>query len=162
MNEAQNMTYVGVSPHYDFEPLSVAMSIPVAERKYDPTAALSPLQLSSFAAPLGNAACRQSLSSESYAAALAAFDSAFLRGMTIDYTMEKTGVPAAGLEGSPSGWHEDGRDRRRGGDWGGGDESDNRVTVEFPKSTAAKYAPVVASLKKNPPKSIARRFGRSA
>lgn len=70
--------------------------------------------------------------------------------MTIDEIIEKTGVPEAGFKGYLHQWHRGEKLRRRGYEWDGESEPDLRGTKQFLKSTAAKYAPAIASLKEKP------------
>ncbi|MCM1139359.1 MAG: hypothetical protein NC453_12385 [Muribaculum sp.] len=70
--------------------------------------------------------------------------------MTITEIAEKTGVPEAGFMGYLHQWHRGEKLRRRGYDWVGESEPDLQGTKQFLKSTAAKYAPAIASLKENP------------
>ncbi|MCM1021713.1 MAG: hypothetical protein NC343_05600 [Muribaculum sp.] len=70
--------------------------------------------------------------------------------LTIDEIIEKTGVPAAGFKGYLYQWHRGEKLIRRGYEWDGETEPDLQGTKQFLKSTAAKYAPAIASLKNNP------------
>lgn len=81
--------------------------------------------------------------------------------MTIDEIVEKTGVPDAAFKGYLHRWHRGEKLRRRGYDWDGEREPDLQGTKQFLKSTAAKYAPAIASLKENPRHvaEVAKEFG---
>ncbi|MCM1452453.1 MAG: hypothetical protein NC102_09345, partial [Clostridium sp.] len=84
--------------------------------------------------------------------------------MTISQIVEKTGVPKAGFKGYLHQWHRGESLRRRGYEWDGESRPDLSGTRHFRKSTAAKYAPAIASLRQNP-RSIAKaaaEFGLNA
>ncbi|MCM1348901.1 MAG: hypothetical protein NC338_05760 [Firmicutes bacterium] len=70
--------------------------------------------------------------------------------LTVDEIISRTGVPAAGFKGYLHQWHRGDKLRRRGYGWDGESEPDLQGTRHFLKSTAAKYAPAIASLKASP------------
>ncbi len=70
--------------------------------------------------------------------------------LTIDEIIERTGVPAAGFKGYLHQWHRGEKLRRRGYEWDGVSDPELQDTKHFLKSTSAKYAPAIASLKENP------------
>lgn len=70
--------------------------------------------------------------------------------LTISQIAEQTGVPEAGFMGYLHQWHRGEKIRRRGYEWDGVSEPDLRGTRPYLKSTAAKYAPAIKSLRENP------------
>lgn len=70
--------------------------------------------------------------------------------MTISEIARKTGVPESGFICYLRQWHFGEKLRRRGYEWDGESEPDLKGTKHFLKSTAAKYAPAIASLRENP------------
>lgn len=70
--------------------------------------------------------------------------------LTITEIIEKTGVPAEGFKGYLHQWHRGEKMRRRGFEWDGISKPNLDSTRAFLKSTTAKYAPAIASLKKCP------------
>ena len=70
--------------------------------------------------------------------------------LTVKEIVEKTGVPEAGFKGYLHQWHRGEKLRRRGCEWDGVSDPDLAATRQFLKSTAAKYAPAIESLKGNP------------
>lgn len=84
--------------------------------------------------------------------------------MTIKEIVEITGVLDAGFRGYLQQWQGEERLIRRGYAWSGEGELDLRATKRFLKSTAAKYAPAIASLKDKPRHvaKVAAEFGLNA
>lgn len=70
--------------------------------------------------------------------------------MTIKDIVVKTGVAEAGFKGFLNQWHRGEKLLRRGYKWDGVSEPDLKGTRQFLKSTAAKYAPAIASLREKP------------
>lgn len=70
--------------------------------------------------------------------------------MTIEEIAEKSGVSIGGFKGYLHQWHRGEKLRRRGYEWDGKSLPDLKETKHFLKSTAAKYAPAIASLRERP------------
>lgn len=81
--------------------------------------------------------------------------------LTIDDIVEQAGVPAAGFKGYLHRWHREEKLRRRGVEWDGIAEMDLSAAPKYLKSTAAKYASAISSLRANPRPvaEVAREFG---
>lgn len=95
---------------------------------------------------------------ERYAAALELYRTS---SMTVDEIAERSGVCAAGFKGYLHQWHRGEKLRRRGIEWDGESEVSLRDTPHYLKSTAAKYAAAVESIKAAPRAvaDVAREFG---
>lgn len=70
--------------------------------------------------------------------------------LTVKEIAEKTGVSESGFKGYLHQWHRGDELRRRGYEWDGESVVSLQGTRHFLKSTAAKYAPAIESLKANP------------
>lgn len=84
--------------------------------------------------------------------------------MTVSEITKATDVPAEGFKSYLNQWHRGEQLRRRGYDWDGESQPDLQGTRQFRKSTAAKYAPAIKSLKKKPRPvaEVAKEFGLNA
>lgn len=69
---------------------------------------------------------------------------------TLKEIIRETGVPAEGFRSYINRWHRGERLLRRGYEWDGKSYPELKGTKNFLKSTSAKYAPAISSLKANP------------